>query len=159
MKSRFDHLRRCKRGRISKEKRLRSRFISRESARGHASWETRTNSVGSREHFTHAFRDYAKLSSYDVPTSLSRDLTNSEPVCSSLLLLDGSSLPATSDSFGRIIAKDFSGDHHTGDSPSDFRDEIVWNTAKSPTVTRTRNHEISNRAKVPAAASEVLGNN
>jgi ankyrin repeat protein len=145
MKSRFDHLRRCKRGRISKEKRLRSRFISRESARRHSSWETRTNSVTSREHFTHAFRDYTKLSSYDVPTSLSRDLANSEPVYSSLLLLDGSSLPATSDSLEEIIAKEFSGDHHTGDSPFDFRDEVFWSTAKSPTGTRTRDHEISSK--------------
>lgn len=152
MKLRFDHLRRCKRGRISKEKRLRSRLVTREAIRGHASWETRKNSIASREHVTHAFRDYTKLSFYDVPTSLSRDLANSEPVYSSLLLLDGSLTSTIADGFGRDIIPKTPDSDCPGDSSSEVRDEVAWDIAKSPIGPRARNHELSSKR----ASSSIL---
>ena len=148
MKLRFDHLRRCKRGRISKEKRLRSRLILRESIR-----EPRTNSITFREHFPHAFRDYTNLSSYDIPTSVSRDLANSEPVYSSLLLLDGSSVSTTSDGLGGDISQKTSDSGCPGDSSLMVGDERAWDIAKSPPIRpRAQNHELSSKR----ASSSIL---
>lgn len=121
---------------------MRPRLITRETIRIHTSCEPRTNSITFREHFTHAFRDYTKLSSYDVPTALSRDLANSEPVYSSLLLLDGSSISTTADGFRTDIIPKTSDSDCPGDSSFEVRDE-EGHIAKSPIRPRARNHELS----------------
>lgn len=121
MRPRLDHLRRCKRGRISKERRLRSRLSSSGTAPIEASRRSRPKSNPFDEGFAYAFRDYTTLSSYDVPITLSQDLANSEPVTSSLLLLDGSSLsPSFNGSGSELLRKTF----HVGTS-SKYPVEIV----------------------------------
>jgi ankyrin repeat protein len=92
------------------------------------------------------------MSSYDVPTSVSRDLANSEPVYSSLLLLDGSSISTTADVFGGDIMPKTSDSDCLSDSSLEVRDEVAWEIAKSPIGPRARNHELSSKT----ASSSIL---
>jgi ankyrin repeat protein len=92
------------------------------------------------------------MSSYDVPTSVSRDLANSEPVYSSLLLLDGSSISTTADVFGGEIMPKISDSDCLGDSSLEIRDEVAWEIAKSPIGPRAGNPELSSKL----ASSSIL---
>jgi len=101
MKLRFDHLRRCRKGRISKERSCRSLAVLRSRTPiAHASSKTMPDSL---ESYAMAFRNYA-TSPEPGPTVPSSDLLDSQTVDPSLLLLDGSSLPSK---------KDISSDHFT----------------------------------------------
>ena len=141
MKARLDHLRRCKRGRISKEKRL--RHYSRGTFRTPAFKDLRQDSMGSCRNFAHAFRDYSTLSSYDIPTRLSPDLVDSEPVISSLLLLDGSSSSPASTESGSDMTRTTCIDNLSGKSPLDLRTSAALHTTSSPTRTHSKQLEIS----------------
>lgn len=94
MKLRFDQLRRCKKGRISKERWgpspavLRSRTPTMQA-------ESKILS-DSFEGYAKAFRNYA-TPSQTTPTITSTDLLDSQTVNPALLLLDGSSLPSNQD--------------------------------------------------------------
>jgi ankyrin repeat protein len=141
MKARLDHLRRCKRGRISKEKRL--RHYSRGTFRTPAFKDLRQDSMGSCRNFAHAFRDYSTLSSYDIPTILSPNLVDSEPVISSLLLLDGSSSSPASTESGSDMTRTTCIDNLSGKSPLDLRTSAALDTTSSPTITHSKQLEIS----------------
>ena len=141
MKARFDHLRRCKRGRISKEKRL--RHYPRGTFRTPVFKDLRQDSMGSCRNFAHAFRDYSTLSSYDIPIILSPDLVDSEPVISSLLLLDGSSLSPASTGSVSDMTRTTCIDNLSGKSPLDLRTSAALDSTSSPTRTHSKQLEIS----------------
>lgn len=97
MKQRFDHLRRCKHGRISKENRSRPRALVKLRSQNilRQSWlDSHFEPLGGS---AHAFRNYADAAA-GIPRVIGSDLMDSEPVCSPLLLLDGSSLSYPHDS-------------------------------------------------------------
>ena len=141
MKARLDHLRRCKRGRISKEKRL--RHYSRGTFRTPVFKDLRQDSMGSCRNFAHAFRDYSTLSSYDIPIILSPDLVDSEPVISSLLLLDGSSSSPASTRSGSDMTRTTCINNLSGKSPLDLRTSAALDSTSSPTRTHSKQLEIS----------------
>ncbi|KAF4634739.1 hypothetical protein G7Y89_g3367 [Cudoniella acicularis] len=94
MKLRFDHLRRCKKGRISKERWCRSTTVLR--SRIPIIQATSKSLSGSFEGYSKAFRNY-DTSSEITPMITSSDLLDSQTVNPSLLLLDGSSLSSNQD--------------------------------------------------------------
>ncbi|KAH8779004.1 hypothetical protein BGZ57DRAFT_341850 [Hyaloscypha finlandica] len=147
MKARLDHLRRCKRGRISKEKRL--RHYPRGTFRNPAFKDLRQGSMGSCRNVAHAFRDYSTLSSYDIPIVLSRDLTDSEPVSSSLLLLDGSSISPVSRELRSDMAKTISKDHFSSKSPLDLRGSAGLDSSSS--LINPHSKRLENSAKITSS--------
>jgi ankyrin repeat protein len=140
MKLRLDHLRRCKRGRISKQKRLRSRAPSRDAVRIEAFRGSRPNSIASHGRLAHAFRDYTVLSSYDIPIMLSPDLVDSEPVSSSLLLLDGSSLSTAPNHVGSCLIGNIEPSHKLR---LDMKTSATSEPIISSTITHSKSLEIS----------------
>jgi ankyrin repeat protein len=94
MKLRFDHLRRCKKGRISKERWCRSPPVLR--------WSRTPIQQGISKPLSDLFEGYAKAfrnyaTSSETTPITSTDLLDSQTVNPSLLLLDGSSLPSNRD--------------------------------------------------------------
>lgn len=121
MHLRFDCLRRCKKGRISKEKRSSLRDFSQFQITGASSKLYR-----SFEGPAHAFKNYAN-SSEGKHVVLSQGLVDSQLVNPSLLLLDGSSLS------------------------SDWSDESDTSYMKSQTQTRNRSSNSgTSRPNIPA---------
>jgi ankyrin repeat protein len=93
MKLRFDHLRRCKKGRISKERWCRSPTVLRPRTPIQQAISKPLSDLF--EGYAKAFRNYT-TSSETTPIT-STDLLDSQTVNPSLLLLDGSSLPSNQD--------------------------------------------------------------
>jgi ankyrin repeat protein len=153
MELRLDHLRRCKRGRISKKRRLSSRIVSGTPTDTFRRVHSKSNA--SHERFAHAFRDYTTLSSNDIPILLSQDLDNSEPVSSSLLLLDGSSISPALNNLRPGITRNTSTDDLSSKSSFDIRTNVgtLAQLAKSP---HSKQLEISGRRASTRGLGKLL---
>lgn len=92
MKQRFEFLRRCKNGRICKERAARASRKSPTRIDLHSCCGTARSKRSSLQTIPSAFKNYAP-SSDNGSRLLGADLMDSQPVASSMLLLDGSSLP------------------------------------------------------------------
>jgi hypothetical protein len=106
MTLRFDQLRRCKKGRVSKDRWSRSLAMSAVRSRSDLFRRTLDPRVDSCERYAHAFRNYADSALKGTPIILSADLRDSQPVCSPLLLLDGSSIALARGTSTSLDAKD-----------------------------------------------------